>query len=119
LEEARPGPVEDREILGVEVKGSRPIESDESCQLFELIWPNYVAYCVRNESYTQWDPTEVWEGQQFRIYSKSHFRDYVEKDTFASDKYPGALQHWSLICLNHIVDVIGSKQPQIRRLRPM
>jgi hypothetical protein len=119
VEEAKAeGPPEDIEILGKIIRGTRPIESDDSCRLFELVWPCYVSYCVRNESYTSWDDTQVWEGRLFRVYSKSHFRDYVAKATFASDEYPGPLRHWCLLCLNHLVDVVGCVEPELRRLRP-
>jgi hypothetical protein len=119
IEEAKAdGPPEDIEILGKIISGSRPIESDESCRLFELIWPSYVAYTVRNESYTSWDESEEWEGNLFRLYSKSEFRDYVSRGTFATDDYPGPLQHWSLVCLRHVVDVIACVEPEMRRLRP-
>ena len=119
VEEAKAdGPPEDRKILGHVIHGTRAIESDESSRLFELVWPSYVAYCVRNESYTSWDDSEAWEGTLFRLYSKSHFRDYIAAGTCASDDYPGPLQHWSLVCLRHIIDVVGSVEPKVRRLRP-
>src|SRR5436305_7065520 len=71
VEEAKAnGPPEDIEILGKVISGTRPIESDDTCRLFELIWPSYVAYAVRNESYTSWDDAEEWEGKFFRLYSK-------------------------------------------------
>jgi hypothetical protein len=120
VEEARAsGPPEDIEILGKVISGTRPIESDESCRLFEFIWPSYVAYSVCNELYTSWDDTEVWEGRLFRVYSKSHFRDYVAKATFASDDYPGPLHHWCLVCLNHVVDIIACVEPTVSQLRPV
>jgi hypothetical protein len=119
VEEAKAdGPPEDIEILGKVIKNTVPIVSDPSCQLFELFWPSYVAYGVRNESFTTWDDTEVFEGRIFRVYTKSPFRDYVSRATFASDEYPGPLKHWGLACENHIVDVIGCVEPELRRLRP-
>jgi len=119
VEEAKAdGPAEDWAILGHLVPGTRAIESDPSCRLFEVVWPSYVAYCVRNELYTSWDESEAWEGRLFRVYTRSHFRDYVARDTCASDEYPGPLRHWCLLCLNHLVDVVGSADPVLRRLRP-
>lgn len=112
------GPPEDIEILGKVVSGTVPVESDSSCQLFELTWSTYVAYGVRNELFTSRDDYEVFEGGLFRIYTKSHFRDYVALGTFASDEHPGPLKHWCVVCLNHIVDVVGCAEPSIRRVRP-
>jgi hypothetical protein len=120
VEEAKAdGPPEDIEVLpGKVISGTVAIESDPSCQLFELVWASYVAYGVRNESFTSWDDSEVFVGRHFRVYSKSHFLDYVARATFASDEYPGPLRHWCLVCENHLVDVVGCAQPEVRRLRP-
>ena len=60
----------------------------------------------------------MFSGRFFRIYSKSTFLDYVSRATFASEQYPGPLSHVGLICQNHIVDVVSTKSPAIRRLRP-
>jgi hypothetical protein len=116
--EGKAGPPEDRQIMGKVVRGIRRIECDESCRRFILVWPSYVAYSVLNELYTSWDDSEEWEGKLFRLYSKSHFRDYVARATCASDSYPGPLRHWSLLCLSHIVDVIACSEPEVHRLGP-
>jgi hypothetical protein len=98
VEEAKAdGPPEDLEVLpGKVIRGTVAIESDPSCQVFEVVWPSYVAYGVRNESFTSWDDAEAFEGRHFRVYSKSHFRDYVARGTFASDEYPGPLNTTAL-----------------------
>jgi hypothetical protein len=120
VEEAKAdGPPEDLEICGKVIQGLGSIESDETCRQWELVWPTYVAYSVKNESYTSWDDSERWEGNSFRLYSKSHFLDYVAKDTFARDGYPGPLKHWRLVCLWHIVDVVGNVEPELERLWPI
>ncbi len=111
------GPPEDIEILGKVIEGTRPIESGPGCRLFELVWPSYVAYSVRNESYTSWDDAERWEGKLLRLYSESHFLDYVRRATFASNDYPGPMRHWGLVCLRHVVDVVSTAGPKVRLLR--
>jgi hypothetical protein len=116
VEEAKAdGPPEDIEILGKVIRGTVAVESDETCRAFEITWSSYVAYSLRNESYTQWDESEQWQGRLFRLYSKSHFLDYVARATFASDTYPGPLRHWCLVCLLHLVDVVSSVEPELRR----
>lgn len=119
IEEAKSdGPPEDIEILPDKVNcGLWPIESDSSCPAFELVWPWYVAYSVRNESFCALDKEEVWEGRLFCLYSKSHFLDYLARATFASDDYPGPMRHWGVNCLNHIVDVVSTDDPQIRWIK--
>ena len=119
IEEAKAdGPPEDFEIGSKVISGTVPVLSDPSCQLFLLEWRSYVAYCVRNESFTAWDDSEVFDGRHFRVYSKSHFREYVARSTFATDEYPGPLKHWCVVCENHLVDVVGCEEPELRRLRP-
>jgi hypothetical protein len=119
IEEARAvGPPEDIEIAGKVVSGTRPIESDSGCRLFELVWPSYVSYSVRNESFCVIDEAETWQGRLFCTYSQSHFLNYVKQATFASDEYPGPVRHWGVNCLNHIVDVVSVDEPMIRRIRP-
>jgi hypothetical protein len=119
IEEAKAdGPPEDREILpGKVISGSRAIESDPSCRAFELVWPSYVAYSVRNESFCTLDKEEVWEGRLLCLYSKSHFLEYVARATFAGADYPGPLRHWGVNCLNHIVDVVSSVDPHVREIK--
>ena len=119
IEEAKSdGPPEDIEILpGKVISGTRAIESDTTCRAFDLVWPSYVSYSVRNESFCTLDKEEVWEGRLFCLYSKSHFLDYVARATFASTDYPGPLRHWGINCLNHIVDVVSIAEPQVRELK--
>jgi hypothetical protein len=120
IEEAKAdGTPEDIEVLpGKVIRGSRAIESDWTCRAFELVWTTYVAYSVRNESFCRLDKEERWEGRLLCVYTKSHFLDYVARATFATTDYPGPLRHWGVNCLNHIVDVVSTLEPQIRGINP-
>src|SRR5437016_11627467 len=94
-----------------------PIVSDEDCFAYELIFASYIAYSVRNESYTVWDESEKWTGQVFRVYSKSYFLDYIRASTIASEDYPGPYTHYEVVCLNHIIDIASVQEPKIQILR--
>jgi hypothetical protein len=119
IEEARAsGEPEEMRIGDVTLSGVRPIVSDDSCYAYEVVFDSYVAYSVRNESYTSEDKSEVFTGNLFRVYSKSRFRDYVNAATFATDEYPGKLSHYEIVCENHIVDVVSVAEPEISILRP-
>jgi hypothetical protein len=100
----------------IEMPG-QAIESNENCGLFNLVWQGYIAYSVRNESYTTVDPDERFSGRLFCLYSKSHFLDYVSHSTIASEDHPGPFQHVGIVCLNHVVDVVSDRAPEIIRLR--
>jgi hypothetical protein len=118
IEEARAsGEPEDMKIGDVTLSAVRSIVSDEFCFAYEVVFGSYVAYSVRNESYVGQDESEEFTGRLFCVYSKSRFLDYVRVATFASDDYPGKLNHYGINCLNHIVDVVSVEEPQINILR--
>jgi hypothetical protein len=91
-----------------------PIEHVSGCKIFTLHWPDYVAYSVRNESYTTVDNYEVFEGRKFVKYSKSRYLDFIREATFADDRYPGPMTHWGIFCLNHIIDIVSCSQPVVQ-----
>jgi hypothetical protein len=94
------------------------VEKTDSSRIFEVVWKLYVAYSIRNESYTQRDEYDMSNGRQFRIYSKSRYLDFIGHATFVSDGYPGPIQHIGIGCEDHIVDVVSTQGPLITRLRP-
>lgn len=119
IEEARPvGSEEDIEVGGVIIPNSREIVSDESCSAWKISFDNYIAYSVRNESFTFLDPGEERTARLFCLYTKSKFIDYVREATIAKSVFPELTsQHYSINCLNHIIDVISFKEPEILKLR--
>lgn len=100
------------------LKGSWPIESTKGCKSFELSWKHYIAYLVTDEcvgscgSYED----EVYTGKLFRVYTKSHFLDHLARDTGGHFE---RIQHFKLICLNHLIDVASITRPEIRLIEPL
>jgi hypothetical protein len=95
------------------LKESWPIESVEGCKTFELSWARYAAYLVTEEligSGGSYDD-EVYTGRLLRVYTKSHFLDYLSRDTGGHTE---PVQHYKLICLNHLIDVGSYAPPDIR-----
>jgi len=121
VEEAKPDVLTVPITAGeVEFGQGRPVHSTEACRLFEIFWDSYVAYSVRNELYAKNTESEIvsW-GRRLRLYSKSHFLEYISSATFASPQYPGLMEHIEVTCENHVIDVVSSSSPTIRRLRPL
>jgi hypothetical protein len=120
VEEADASPFpESRKIAGARFTELHPIESGENCRLFEIIWENYIAYDVVNESYARVDDYDVVQsGKLMKIYLRSHFLDYLALASIASEGYPGPFKHYGLICLNHVVNVACPNPPTINILRP-
>lgn len=113
---ARQDPPELSSILD----GARPIESDESCRLFEIIYEQPISYTVLNESYGRYpEPPEIFTGKLFREFSWSFLLEMTRKTTYVSEDHPGPLppQHHSIVCLNHVIDVITTREPEVRLLR--
>jgi hypothetical protein len=111
------------ELVSTDVGGTQfsglPVISTDKSRRFEIVWALYIAYSVTNESYSTRDESEQIEsGKRIPIYSKSNFIDYVSRATFARDEFPGPLQHIGVICEDHIIDVVSTAAPQIRRIWP-
>ena len=97
------------------LQDASPIESIPGCRAFELYWSRYIAYLVTEEmagSCGKYDD-EVYSGSLFRIYEKSHFLEHLGRDTGG---HTAPVQHYKIICLNHVIDVASYALPQIRLL---
>jgi hypothetical protein len=118
IEEARSGDVSEAiEIVpGAQLNG-RPIEHADACRVFEVLWANYVAYSVTNESYDTPDEPDTYTGKLVRRYSKSSFLEYVARSTFATEDYPGPLAHIAVLCLNHSINVVSTESPKVRLIK--
>jgi hypothetical protein len=69
-----------------------------------------------NESFATRDDSEEAKGKLFRSFSKSRFLSYVRTATFATDEYPGPVNHFEVICQNHVIEVVSTEAPRIRRI---
>lgn len=96
------------------IEGVIPVDVTRESRTFELYWPHYISYAVRNESYCAWDDEEEWQGSRLRVYSASKFLAFVASATFASAEYPGPFRHYGVICANHVIDVVAQEAPAVR-----
>jgi hypothetical protein len=96
--------------------GGRPIEQDETCRIFELVFgrEHMISYFVLNESYGRYpEAPEAFTGKLFRIFSRSHLLEFIGRTTYASGGHPAPLMHFEIVCLNHVFDVIATAPPKI------
>jgi hypothetical protein len=105
------------EIAGVMFSDCRRVESNQYSPTWEIVWSQYVAYAVRNESFVTKDDSEAFTGDRVRFYSESHFLNYISRSTFATNAFPGPMQHIEVLCENQIIDVVATIQPEILRVR--
>jgi len=94
-----------------------PIESIQGCKTFELIWDRYAAYLVTEElaGTGGFCDEEVYEGKLFRVYSKSNFLNFLARDIGETIE---PINHYKLICLNHLIDVVSAKPPKVSEIPP-
>ncbi len=107
-----------REVGGMILEG-HPVEIDDATKSFEILWPSYIAYVVTNESFAlDDDPPDTYEGRRFRRYFQSRLLQQVKDNNRLSDEYPGPLLHFRIVCEHHLVDVISTQSPTVRRVNP-
>lgn len=93
-----------------------PIRPDLTSQVYEVVWSNYVAYNVRNETYFQPEPGEVLGGPPLDVRTSSAYLTYIAASTFATNDYPGVLSHWRLYLEWHCIDVVSVDAPSVRSM---
>lgn len=99
-------------------RSASPIESNDTCRTFELTWKRYVAYLVTEEcvgSCGEYD-NEVFTGNLFRVYTKSHFLEHLARDTGGHTE---EIFHFKLTCLNHMIDVAAYAPPEVKQIWPV
>jgi hypothetical protein len=99
---------DDFDAQGQEVSPLDPAEA------WVLNWKNYISYAVRNESYALENNAPKVENMLIER-EASAFRDFVSNAAWATDKYPGKLRHFEIVCEHHIIDVISTDPPIVSR----
>jgi hypothetical protein len=95
---------------------AKPIIHETGSKVFELSWPDYVAYSVRNESYVAEDDSAVKTGKLLLEYSSSRYLDFIMSTTFARIGRSTPLKHFGICCMDHIIDVVSEDGPVIKAL---
>lgn len=96
---------------------TRAIEHGPGFRVFEVSWPIYIAYSVRNESYARAESKGNGKGRVFIRHSASSYLEYLSTSTIAADIFPAIfprpIWHWAICCVNHAVDVASIYEPDI------
>jgi hypothetical protein len=104
---------EPNEALRKILNESKPIEATDSSVRYEIVFDDYIAYTVTNESYAG-GIEEKFEGRLARVYSESAFLNYISQGTFATAEYPGPFIHYGFCCLNQIIDIVSERSPTVK-----
>lgn len=109
--------VESITFAGTNIDNVRRVRATKESRVLEIIWNNYIAYVVTNESYSTADESPH-SGRLLRRYSQSPFLEYVQRSTCATDQYPGPSIHLCVVSETHIIDVVSTNMPTLRLLQP-
>lgn len=98
---------------------ARPIEINQG-RMFEICFPDYIIYQIRNESYCSFDPEELRRGQYLITFKKSQLLSRLSEITDAQQLddgsfFPGKWTHYGIYTQNHIIDVVSHCPPVISR----
>lgn len=110
------GGSKDGQIGEATISEYQDIISGENDLAYQVLFPWYIAYAVTNEAFSIVDDAEVRTGRLFSIYTKSHFLNFVQASTLATEDYPGPFTHYQVNCLNHTIDVVSTSEPEIKVL---
>jgi len=90
------------------------IEHRAGCRIFEITWPSYIGYSVRNESFAIAElENSTGFSHFFCEYASSTYLNYLKQASWACNDHPGSYKHWAVNCLNHIIDIASVEEPQI------
>lgn len=105
-------------ILNKLLVESISIYPDEN-NLYEILFEGYVFHMTRNESYTCCDDYEIRNGKYFIIFDKSRLLDYLPQLVeigIVEAYYPNKWKHYGIYCQNHIIDIIATEEPKVKKL---
>lgn len=94
---------------------ARPILMNEDCK-YKIKFDTYIGYAVLDESYAE-KLGDTFTGHNPRVYTCSHFLDYIKASTFASKDYPGEFKHYAFVSENHVLNVAAQYEPDIEKVK--
>ena len=100
-----------REILA----HTRPIEISEQ-RAYEICFPAYILYQIRNESFCAFGAEEACSGKYLMRLERSRLLSHVSDFTDAQQLedgtfYPGKWEHYCIITQCHVIEVIAHEPP--------
>ena len=92
----------------------RPIQP--SSRVIDIRFENYIMYQVRNESFCQFEPKSIRNGNYLATYEQSKLLEYlsVATDVQQGDDgsfYPAPWVHYAIFTQNQVIDIISHCAP--------
>lgn len=104
-----------------EVQNGATLVFPDMNELYEISFDNYILHQTRSESYASYDSCEIQKGSGLVVFEKSRLLDVLPVLTDCrkladGSFYPEKWTHYGLFCVNHVIDVISCREPEIRKL---
>jgi hypothetical protein len=106
---------EDLRIGDHTIKDLRSINVSDKSRLFEIRFPQFVAWQVVNESFTSFDEYELRDDTgTLQTLSRSKYFDYVKANHGWYEDVIGPAKHYRVWTENEVVDVVACEPPTIQ-----
>ena len=101
-------------VHGSENETDLLISPHSTVKRYQLDFHSYVSYSVTFEDYTALDESELYEGNAFRLYSKSNYFDFLQKTSHLQRQYNGkTCTVYAMMCIEHVVNIVSYAEPTI------
>ncbi len=110
-------------ILRITVYGSENdsfllVAPNEPVSTIYIDFPSYITYSVTYDDYTLWDDREIFQGDSFRIYQKSRFKDHFLQTSRLEKPLTKNMQHYGIHCIEHSIQILSTAAPRIKVINP-
>ncbi len=106
---------EDLRIGDHTIKGLQSVNVSDRSRLFEIRFPQFVAWQVVNESFTSFDEYELRDDTgTLQTLSRSKYFDYVKANHGWYEDVIGLSKHYRVWTENEVVDVVACEPPTIQ-----
>lgn len=99
------------------VAGGQTYETPFPHYWYEIVFPNYITYQIRNESYCTYDPDEIRHGRYLLTFERSVMLSHMEQTIdIPLLRHAHGIDHWThygIYTSDHIIDVISPDAPRI------
>ena len=103
---------EELRIGGRTIKDLRSIDVSDKSRLFEIRFPQFVAWQVVNESFTSFDEYELRDDTgTLQSLSRSKYLDFVKNNHGWNEDVIGPAKHYRVWTENEVVDVVACEPP--------
>jgi len=93
-----------------------PLLPTPDTRAIEILWETTIGYVVLNESYAIFREDLPKATQNLEVVQDPVFDDFIARQTFATQEFPGPFQTWRFHSENNLVLVASASEPAVREI---